>query len=54
VSKEKESEDGENDYTRVHSTCAVVSEKEGKSAVSTSLNEKVVESFWHKDFDFRR
>lgn len=31
-----------------------VGEKGTSSAATSSLNEKVAESFWHKDFDFRK
>jgi len=52
--KKKKARTGRAGSTHARSTCALVSIKEKAAEATTSLNERVIESFWHKDFDFRR
>ena len=39
---------------RAHSTGVFMQVKEKTVEATTSLNERMAESFWHKDFDFQR
>lgn len=52
--KKKKARTGRANSNRGRSMGVNVQDKEGTTAATISLNEKVAESFWHKNFDFRR
>jgi hypothetical protein len=52
--KRKKGKTGKSDTRRLHLMGVDANDKNDKTVATTSLNEKVTGSFWHKDFDFRR